>query len=167
MPTRSVIVWPGCAVRIAERKAVVTTPAKPQWHHAAGAIHGSSYFKMLDDACWFAAQSVERKQFLVTTSFTTYITKPVVAAEGTHLIATGLVTSVSRSLLLAEAVMTLEDGTEVAVVGREHHLDGVIVRGSALVNRARAESILLFCAGLAVGLVSRRGWRGICILDLL
>ncbi len=45
--------------------------------HAAGAVHGSVVFKMLDDAAFFAAASLERTSFVVTTTFTTYLTRPV------------------------------------------------------------------------------------------
>ena len=70
---------------------------------------------MLDDASFFAAQSTHMTNFVVTTSFVTYITRPIVLdGDLTELRATGRVTSASKSLILAEAVMTLPDGTEVA-----------------------------------------------------
>src|SRR5690606_5880459 len=37
-------------------------------HHAAGAAHGSSYFKMLDDAAFYAANSLVSDRFLLTTA---------------------------------------------------------------------------------------------------
>ena len=101
-------------VLLAKGKAKVTAPAKAEYCHSAMALHGSSYFKMLDDAAFFAAQSLNHENFVVTTSFTTYITRPVVASnEISHLISEGVVTSSSKSLVLAEAVMRLPDGTEV------------------------------------------------------
>ena len=47
--------------------------------HTAGSLHGSAYFKLLDDSAFFAAQALEcgrseDAMFLLTTSFTTYIT---------------------------------------------------------------------------------------------
>ena len=96
-------------------KAVVAMPPKPEFYHAAMALHGCNYFKMLDDAAFFAAQSVNTEQFVVTTSFNTYITRPVIASDDIpRVVSTGRVTSASKSLILAEAVMTLPDGTEVA-----------------------------------------------------
>ena len=102
-------------VRVGHKRARVTMPARPSYCHAALALHGLNYFKMLDDACFFAAQSMNRQHFCVTTSFTTYITRPVVAGDGDVplLTSTGTVTSASKSLILAEAVMLLSDGTEV------------------------------------------------------
>ena len=102
-------------VRLGESSATVTMPPKPEYHHAAGALHGCNYFKMLDDAAFFAAQSTNQNNFVVTTSFTTYITRPVVASEDIPVLtAFGKVTNVSKSLILAEASMCLPDGTEVA-----------------------------------------------------
>ena len=101
-------------VKLAHRKAIVTMPPKAEYSHSAHALHGVNYFKMLDDACFFAAQSTNSSNFVVTTSFTTYITRPVVAtSEISHLISEGVVTSASKSLVLAEAIMRLPDGTEV------------------------------------------------------
>mmetsp|Transcript_78208 Transcript_78208/g.234383 ORF Transcript_78208/g.234383 Transcript_78208/m.234383 type:complete len:181 (+) Transcript_78208:1-543(+) len=100
-------------VRLSDRKAVVQAPVKPEYCHAAHALHGSSYFKMLDDACFFAAQSTNRDHFVVTTSFTTYITRPVVPDQTPFLIAEGTVVSASKSLIIAEGVVKTPDGTEV------------------------------------------------------
>lgn len=97
-------------VQLAHQQARVQMPPKAEYHHAANALHGMCYFKMLDDASFFAAQSINSTHFVVTTSFTTYITRPVVAnADVQHLVAIGRVTSASRSLILAEAVMSLPD----------------------------------------------------------
>ena len=102
-------------VRVGHKQARVTMPPKEAYSHAALALHGLNYFKMLDDACFFAAQSINYQHFCVTTSFTTYITRPVVAGANIPLMtSTGTVTSASKSLILAEAVMTLPDGAEVA-----------------------------------------------------
>ena len=50
---------------------------KEEYCHTAGGLHGSGYFKLLDDAAFFAAQSLNPTHFVVTTSFTSYITKVV------------------------------------------------------------------------------------------
>src|SRR3546814_4539256 len=39
------------------------------FYHAAGAVHGTSYFKMLDDAAFYAANSLVSDRFLLTTAF--------------------------------------------------------------------------------------------------
>ena len=65
--------------------------------HTAGGLHGSGYFKLLDDAAFFAAQSMNPTHFVVTTSFTSYITKVVVPAKVPTLTSTGTVTSSTRA----------------------------------------------------------------------
>ena len=41
-------------VEIAEGTATVAIDIRQQYFHAAGAVHGSVYFKMLDDSAFFA-----------------------------------------------------------------------------------------------------------------
>ena len=50
-------------------------------HHAAHAAHGTIYFKMLDDAAFYAANSLVSDRFLLTTAFNLHFTKPVRAGE--------------------------------------------------------------------------------------
>src|SRR3546814_14282259 len=56
------------------------------FYHAAGAVHGTSYFKVLDDAAFYAANSLVSDRFLLTTAFNLLFTKPLtkgpVVAEG-------------------------------------------------------------------------------------
>ena len=70
-------------VKVGPSTAVVEAPVRPEYTHSAGGLHGSSYFKMLDDAAFFAAQSLNSDNFVVTTSFTTYITRWI-ASTVTH-----------------------------------------------------------------------------------
>jgi len=55
-------------------------------YHAGGAAHGTSYFKMLDDAAFYAANSLVTDRFLLTTAFNLLLTRPLkvgpVVAEG-------------------------------------------------------------------------------------
>jgi len=44
-------------------------------YHAAGALHGTSYFKMLDDAAFYAANSLVSDRFLLTTAFNLLFTR--------------------------------------------------------------------------------------------
>jgi uncharacterized protein (TIGR00369 family) len=54
--------------------------------HAAGALHGTAYFKMLDDAAFYAVNSLVTDRFVLTTAFNLLFTRPikagVVTAEG-------------------------------------------------------------------------------------
>ena len=55
-------------------------------YHAAGAAHGTIYFKMLDDAAFYACNSLVTDRFLLTTAFNLLFTRPLkagpVVAEG-------------------------------------------------------------------------------------
>jgi uncharacterized protein (TIGR00369 family) len=73
---------------------------RPDFFHAAGAIHGAVYFKAMDDAAFFAVQSIVDDVFVLTVSFNVYLTRPV--SEGT-LRCGGRVVHRSRQLFLAEA----------------------------------------------------------------
>ena len=46
-------------------------------YHAAGAAHGTIYFKMLDDAAFYAANALVSDRFLLTTAFNLHFTKPM------------------------------------------------------------------------------------------
>ena len=73
-------------------------------YHAAHAVHGSVYFKALDDAAFFAANSLVEKEFVLTTAFTVYLFQPVTAGS---IKAIGRVTHQTGRLFFAES--TLED----------------------------------------------------------
>ncbi|NJC34966.1 uncharacterized protein (TIGR00369 family) [Sphingomonas jejuensis] len=82
----------------------------PAHHHAAGAAHGTVYFKMLDDAAFYAANSRVTDRFLLTTAFNLLFTRPlkagVVTAEGRWI-------SGERRVLIADARLLDADGEEV------------------------------------------------------
>lgn len=84
---------------------------RPEFHHAAHAAHGAVYFKALDDATFFAANSLVEDVFVLTTSFTLYLTRPV--SEG-EIVATGRVVSRSKRLTIAEGVLVDVRGREIA-----------------------------------------------------
>jgi uncharacterized protein (TIGR00369 family) len=78
--------------------------------HAAGAAHGTIYFKMLDDAAFYAANSLVTDRFLLTTSFNLFFSKPVregiVTAEGRWV-------SGRRRVFVAEARLVDSEGEEI------------------------------------------------------
>ena len=113
---------------VGEGEAEITIELSEQLHHSAGAVHGSVYFKMLDDAAFFAVNSLEPEFFVLTASFTTYLTRPVVSGP---LRAVGKVVSQTRTQFIAEAVAYDEQGREV---GRGN---GIFVRGKAPLKEAR------------------------------
>ena len=89
-------------MKLSEGRAEIEIELGPQFHHSAHGVHGSVYFKMLDDAAFFAANTLEREFLVLTTSFTTYLTRPV--SEGS-MRAVGQVAHQNRSQFLAEAVV--------------------------------------------------------------
>lgn len=78
--------------------------------HAAGAAHGTIYFKMLDDAAFYAANSLVSDRFLLTTGFNLHFTAPV---WGGKVIAQGRWVSGKRRVFVAEANLINEDGEEI------------------------------------------------------
>jgi len=105
---------------VGEGKASIEIELSDRYHHSAGGVHGSVYFKMLDDAAFFAANSLEEEFFVLTTSFTTYITRPVSSGK---MRALGKVVNKNNSQFIAEAVVFDAEGREI---GRGN---GIFVRG--------------------------------------
>lgn len=91
--------------------AEVRLTVRPDFFHAAHAVHGSVYFKLLDDATFFAVSSLIDDVFVLTTSFTIHLLRPV---SGGELLARGTVVSRSSRLLLGDGVVTNSDGKDVA-----------------------------------------------------
>ena len=94
-------------IEVSEGHAEIAFRVDSRLHHAAGAVHGANYFKAMDDAAFFAANSVVEDVFVLTTSFNIHLLRPV--TEGT-LIATGTLVSATRNLLIADAVLEDERG---------------------------------------------------------
>jgi uncharacterized protein (TIGR00369 family) len=108
-------------IEISEGKAVLTMEVKEQFFHAANALHGSVYFKALDDAAYFAVSSLVPDIFVVTVSFNIYFVRPVHSGV---LRADGEVTSATSNLFVADAVLSVGD-------------DRVVARGSGSFMRSR------------------------------
>ena len=83
----------------------------PQAFHAAGAAHGTLYFKMLDDAAFYACNSLVTDRFLLTTAFNLNFTRPL--REG-PVVAEGRWISGKRRVYVGEARLVLPDGEEAA-----------------------------------------------------
>lgn len=49
--------------------------------HAGGSAHGFSFFRLLDDAAFFAAQSLETAYFLNTSLFSVNFLRPLTSGE--------------------------------------------------------------------------------------
>mgnify|MGYP004514268569 CR=1 FL=1 len=82
-----------------------------RYYHAAGAAHGTGYFKMLDDAAFYAANSLVTDRFLLTTAFNLLLTRPLVAGP---VIAEGRWVSGRRRVFVADARLIDASGEEAA-----------------------------------------------------
>lgn len=98
-------------IKISEGKAVVGLTVQDKYHHAADAMHGAVYFKLLDDAAFFAASSVIEDVFVLTSSFNLNLIRPVSSGK---IRAVGKLKSQSKNVIIAEATLYNEDGKEVA-----------------------------------------------------
>ena len=92
-------------------EAVIHFTVGPQLFHAAGAAHGTVYFKMLDDAAFYAANSLVSDRFLLTTAFNLHFTKPLGEGEAR---AEGRWVSGRRRVFVAEARIIDASGEECA-----------------------------------------------------
>ena len=91
-------------------RSVIEFAVDDAFHHAAGAAHGTIYFKMLDDAAFYAANSMVTDRFLLTTAFNLHFTKPIRAGE---VIAEGRWVSGRRRVFIAESHLVDAEGEEI------------------------------------------------------
>lgn len=89
-------------LNISEGRAEVIIPILEQHYHFFGAVHGSVYFKALDDAAFFSANSLEFDKILLTSNLNVYLTKPI---KGGEMKAIGKVVHRTRSSFLSEALL--------------------------------------------------------------
>jgi uncharacterized protein (TIGR00369 family) len=122
----------GPTIEVSDSEARIEIEVSEMLFHSLGAVHGSVYFKMLDDAAFFASNSLERDVFLLTTSFTTYLTRPVSSGS---IRSVGRLVNRSKSQFIAEAVLTDSQGNEL---GRG---SGVFVRSKLLLSEASGYTV--------------------------
>ena len=98
-------------VEIGEGVARIRFVVDETVYHAAGAAHGTLYFKMLDDAAFYACNSLVTDRFLLTTAFNLLFTRPLRSGE---VIAEGRWASGRRRVFVGEARLIDSDGEEAA-----------------------------------------------------
>ncbi|MGQ5517695.1 PaaI family thioesterase [Halococcus saccharolyticus] len=108
---------------VRDGEADLKLPISESYHHPLGAVHGSIYFKALDDAAFFAANSLIEDVFVLTTNFNLHFERPV--SEGT-IHAEGEVVNDNPNQLIAESVAYDDNGHELA-------------RGSGTFTRSKTE----------------------------
>ena len=104
--------YKGVSISISNEKAELKLEVEKKFFHAANAIHGSVYFKLLDDASFFAVNSIVYDVFVYTVSINVQLLRPVTK---------GIIRSVgelkfkSNNLFIADSTLFNEDNK---VVGR-------------------------------------------------
>lgn len=96
---------------VGQGQAEVVMEVLPKFFHAAGAAHGAMYFKALDDAAYFAANSLVTQVFVLTINFTTYLERPVSSGRIRCL---GQVVMAARNLFIAESRLLDDKEREIA-----------------------------------------------------
>ncbi|MCB9482013.1 MAG: PaaI family thioesterase [Desulfobacteraceae bacterium] len=114
-------------ISISEGCCEIQIKVENKFFHSGNFVHGSVIFKMLDDGAYFAANSLEYNFFLVTTSFTTYITRPVSSG---FLKVYGRVVNKNKSQFISEAVVYDSEENEIA------RGNGIFVRSKLLLEDA-------------------------------
>ena len=97
-------------LQVSAGSAEITIPVREDFFHAAHAVHGALYFKALDDAAFFAANSLVKDVFVLTVSFNTHLLRPV--SDGV-LHAVGRVVSRSRRMIVAESELRDSQGHQL------------------------------------------------------
>jgi len=98
-------------LNIEDQKATITLEISPKYFHALGAMHGSVYFKLLDDAAFFAVNSIVTDVFVLTTNYNINIVRPI--SQGI-IKAIGTVKFSSKNLWIAVSTLYDEKGRTIA-----------------------------------------------------
>jgi len=96
---------------IQEGKATIGLEVEDKYFHALGAMHGSVYFKLLDDAAFFAVNSVVTDAFVLTTSFNLNLVRP---CSSGLIRAEGVLEFQSREHFVAKATLYNSKGKTIA-----------------------------------------------------
>ena len=108
------------ALTVTEGAAELVIPVGEHLFHAANAVHGGVYAKAIDDAAYFAVNSLVTDVFVLTVHLDMTFIRPISSGE---IRAEGRVTFASESLFHAGTILHDAAGREI---GRG---SGVFVRG--------------------------------------
>ncbi|PKM78084.1 MAG: thioesterase [Firmicutes bacterium HGW-Firmicutes-15] len=121
----NVALYDETSIVISEGRAEISTRVCPRHHHGAGAMHGSAYFRMLDDAAFFAVNSTIEDLMVYTVSFHTQFLRPV---QKGIIKAIGELKHSSRNLFIGESSLYDEKGKLVALGRGEFMKSSIDVR---------------------------------------
>lgn len=105
-------VYSDVTIAVENGKAEIVHAVEEKFFHAAKSLHGSVYFKLLDDAAYFAASSLVDDEFLFTASFQINLLRPVTRSS---LRAEGWVEKAGRSFIIAQSILYDERNRKVAI----------------------------------------------------
>ena len=97
-------------ISISEGESEISLEVNPKYFHALNAMHGSVYFKLLDDAAFFAVNSLVKDVFVLTTSLNINLIRPVSSGK---IIAKGKIRFKSQNVFMAEASLVDENNKEI------------------------------------------------------
>ncbi len=103
--------YPSTQASFDDEEALISLEVDPTQFHAMGAAHGSVYFKLIDDASYFAAQAHVKDGYLLTVSMNLNFTRPV---TGGRIVCKGKLIHKGRRLLVAEAEIKDVEGNLLA-----------------------------------------------------
>ena len=99
------------SIQISDGSTEIRIQVQDKYLHGAGAVHGAVYFKVLDDAAFFSANSVVPDKWVLTANFTLYFIRPIISGE---IRAVGKVTHIGKTQILAESVAYNREGKKIA-----------------------------------------------------
>jgi uncharacterized protein (TIGR00369 family) len=99
------------SVALKEKSAKITMSVHSSVLNFVGILHGSIYFKLMDDACFFAVIATNQSSFVVTSNMTVNYIKPV--SEGMIITHASVITKRGR-LYLCESHITNLEGSILA-----------------------------------------------------
>lgn len=106
------LLYDDTTIKISAGRAEISTRVSPRHHHGAGALHGSGYFRLLDDAAFFAVNSTITDAMVYTVSFTTQFLKPV---QSGIITAIGEIKHSTSNLFIGESSLYNDKGQLIAL----------------------------------------------------
>lgn len=99
--------YKGITILVEDKKTTISLPIDSRYFHGGMAVHGSVYFKLLDDAAYFACQTQIHDYFILTTNFNINLRRPITSGIIT---ATGEFESMNDSIIIGKSTLTDEHG---------------------------------------------------------
>ena len=95
-------------VELGNKSATIQLTIHESVINLVGILHGAIYFKLIDDACFFAALSARESNFVATSNMTIHYLKP--ASDGVLIAHAKMITKQGRKYL-CECEIKDKDGT--------------------------------------------------------